>query len=73
MKKLLLLLFPLFIQAQDVSIGFWKDYQSYTSASYIAEAGSKIYCVTNGGLFFINKEDNLFEDTSLFSCAASFL
>jgi len=58
MKKLLFLLFPLFIQAQDVSIGFWKDYQSYTSASYIAEAGSRIYCVTNGGLFYLEKTDN---------------
>ena len=58
MRKLLFLLFPLFIQAQDVSIGFWKDYQSYTSASYIAEAGNKIYCVTNGGLFYLDKNDN---------------
>ena len=58
MRKLLLLLFPLFIQAQDVAIGNWKDYQSYTSASYIAEAGNKIYCVTNGGLFYLNKNDN---------------
>ena len=58
MKKLLFLLFPLFIQAQDVSIGFWKDYQSYTSASYITEAGSRIYCVTNGGLFYLEKTDN---------------
>ena len=58
MKKLLLLLSPLFIQAQDVPIGFWKDYLSYNSASYIAEAENKIYCVTNGGLFYINKEDN---------------
>ena len=58
MKKLLLLLLPLFIQAQDVPIGFWKDYQSYSSASYITEAEKKIYCVTNGGLFYLNKKDN---------------
>ena len=58
MKKLLLLLFPLFIQAQDVPIGFWKDYLSYSSASYIAEADNRIYCVTSGGLFYLNKEDN---------------
>ena len=58
MKKLFLLFLPLFINAQDVPIGYWKDYQSYTSASYIAEADNKIYCVTNGGLFYINKEDN---------------
>ena len=58
MKKIFLLFLPLLINAQDVPIGYWKDYQSYTSASYIAEADNKIYCVTNGGLFYINKEDN---------------
>ena len=58
MKKLFLLFLPLLINAQDVPIGYWKDYQSYTSASYIEEADNKIYCVTNGGLFYINKEDN---------------
>jgi len=58
MKKLLFLLFPLFIQAQDVPIGFWKDYQSYTNTSYITQAKSKIYCVTNGGLFYLNRDDN---------------
>ena len=58
MKKLFLLFLPLLINAQDLPIDYWKDYQSYTSASYIAEADNKIYCVTNGGLFYINKEDN---------------
>ena len=58
MKKLLLLLFPLFIQAQDVGVGNWKDYQSYNSASYIAEADNRIYCVTSGSLFYLDKIDN---------------
>ena len=58
MKKLFLLFLPLLINAQDVPIGYWKDYQSYTSASYIAETDNKIYCVTKGGLFYVNKEDN---------------
>ena len=58
MKRIFLLFLPLLINAQDVPIGYWKDYQSYTSASYIAEADNKIYCVTNGGLFYINKADN---------------
>ena len=58
MKKLLFLLLPLFVQAQDVPIGFWKDYQSYTNASYISEDGNRIYCVTNGGLFYLEKTDN---------------
>ena len=58
MKNLFLLLFPLFIQGQDVGIGNWKDYQSYNSATYIAEAENKIYCVTSGGLFYLGKDDN---------------
>ena len=58
MKKIFLLFIPLIINAQDVPVGYWKDYQSYTSASYIAEADNKIYCITNGGLFYINKDDN---------------
>ena len=56
MKKLFLLLSPLFIQGQDVGIGNWKDYQSYNSASYIAEAENKIYCVASGSLFYLDKE-----------------
>jgi len=58
MKKILLLFLPLFIQAQDVPIGFWKDYTSYTGASNITEAKNKIYCVANKGLFYLEKTDN---------------
>ncbi len=57
MKKLLFLFFPFYIQAQEVTIGSWKDYLSYNSASYIAESEKKIFCVASGGLFFINKSD----------------
>ena len=57
MKKLLLLLLPLFINGQDVGIGQWKDYLSYNSASYICEAKEKIYCVANGGLYYVNTSD----------------
>jgi len=57
MKKLLFLLFPLFINAQDVAIGHWKDYLSYNSAYYICEAKEKIYCVANGGLYYVNTSD----------------
>ena len=58
MRSLILILFPFFINAQDLSIGSWKDYQSYNSASYIAEADNQIYCVASGSLFYINKNDN---------------
>ncbi len=55
MKKLILLFLPLFINAQNVEIGSWKDYLSYHSASYISESKNKLYCVTNGALFYIDK------------------
>ena len=58
MKKLIFLIFPLFISAQDVAIGHWKNYLSYNSASYIYEEGEKIYCVASGGLYYVNKQDN---------------
>ena len=58
MRKLIILLLPLFMQGQNVPIGYWKDYQSYSSASHILEANNKLYCVTFGGLFYIDKSDN---------------
>ena len=57
MKKLLFIFFPFYLQAQDVAIGNWKDYLAYNSASYVAETNDIIYCVANGGLFFIQKQD----------------
>ena len=57
MKKLIFLFFSVYLHAQDVPIGSWKDYLSYNSASYIAEANDKIYCVASGGLFFIEKKE----------------
>ena len=59
MKKLLfILLCPLFLKAQDVPLGQWKDYLSYNSASYICGGNGVIFCVANGSLFFVQKEDN---------------
>ncbi len=61
MKKLslivLTLFLSLFLTAQSVALGEWKDYLSYNSPTYIAEENNKIYCVSNGGLFYINKND----------------
>ena len=57
MKKILFLFLPIYVHAQDVSIGQWKNYLSYASASYIAETNNKIYCVSSEGLFFVQKED----------------
>ena len=61
MKRLslivLTLFLSLFLTAQSVALGEWKDYLSYNSPTYIAEENNKIYCVSNGGLFYINKND----------------
>lgn len=40
------------------AIGEWTDYQSYAHASKVVNAGDKIYCVTEGGLFVFDKTDN---------------
>ncbi len=57
MKKLILLLCPIIMTAQDVKIGSWKNYLSYNSASYISETNNKIFCVASGSIFYIDKND----------------
>lgn len=47
--------FPGFTQSRT---GVWKDYYSYTNATRIADAGNKIFCATDGGLFYLDKSDN---------------
>lgn len=42
----------------QAGIGEWTDYQSYAHASQVADAGNKIYCATEGGLFVLDKTDN---------------
>lgn len=39
-------------------IGSWQDYLSYSNATKVAVAGDRIYCLTDGGLFFLNISDN---------------
>ena len=58
MYRLIFFLFPLSLFGQNVMIGEWKDYHCYEGASFIAELDQKIYCVSNGGLFFVDKSDN---------------
>ena len=36
----------------------WQDYLSYSNATKIAVADDKVYCVTEGGLFYYDLEDN---------------
>ncbi len=47
-----------FAHAQLTAIGSWRDHLPYHNATLVMEADEKIYCVTESGLFYFNKEDN---------------
>ncbi len=36
----------------------WQDYLSFANATEVAVSSSKIYCVTEGGLFYYDRQDN---------------
>jgi len=38
--------------------GSWQDYLSFANATKVAVSPNKIYCVTEGGLFYYDLEDN---------------
>ncbi len=40
------------------AVGDWQDYLSFSKAIKVADAGDRIYCATEGGLFYYNLEDN---------------
>lgn len=48
----------------QAAIGEWTDYQSYAHAKNVVDTGSKIYCVTQGGLFSFDKSDNSIQKMS---------
>jgi len=46
---------PVFLSAQNRP-GTWQDYLSHANAVKVADAGDKIFCVTEGGLFYVDLE-----------------
>ncbi len=40
------------------ALGKWTSYLPYNKAMVVAEADGKIYCSTEGGLFYFNTKDN---------------
>jgi streptogramin lyase len=52
------LIWPGFQSASQSRVGTWKDYFSFVNATKIADAGDKIFCATDGGLFFRDLSDN---------------
>ncbi len=63
MKQILYIFSLLFflssgISAQNQSLGQWKVHLPYNSAKKIADTGTKVYCASEKGLFYYNKQDN---------------
>src|SRR5660398_150851 len=51
--------FALFFQSQAQSVkGSWQGYLAYANATKIAVADDKIFCATEGGLFYYDLQDN---------------
>ncbi len=57
---LLLILLVLFAREAKTqrTAGSWQDYLSFANATRVVAAGDKIYCLTEGGLFYLNTTDN---------------
>ena len=65
MKKTLFILIAFlevfFFKAQNIAIGQWRTHLSYTAGKAVAESNDKIYYVSEGGIFALNKNDNSYE------------
>jgi len=48
----------IYAQSGNIPIGTWRYHTSYNNATTVAQAGSKVYCGTEGGLFYFDKEEN---------------
>ncbi len=68
MKRFLLfiifLFFTHYISAQNVPIGQWQEYLSYSSGVSVTEGNGKVYCATKSGIFVFNNADNSMEHLS---------
>ena len=61
MLKYLLLIFSVFLMLDSNAQrkqGSWLDYLSYSEATKIAIAPNKVFCASNGGLFYYDLQDN---------------
>ena len=61
MKKFLFTYFILLnflsVKGQNTPIYSWQEHLSYQSSNHILEVENNIYCATENGLFYYNKED----------------
>ncbi len=75
MLRNILILFFVFLvllgQSQRIQ-GSWQDYLSYSEATKIAVSPERIYCATEGGLFFYDLQDNSINKFSGFNELSDF-
>ncbi len=60
---LILIVFTETVFAQK-TVGQWQDYLSYKNCFKVAKAGNKVYCASEGGLFYYDTSDNSIEKTN---------
>ncbi len=61
MQKQILFIFLIiisFASSAQRTMGSWKDYLSYANATKVAISTEKVFCVTEGGLFYYDFQDN---------------
>lgn len=61
MRTVLLLLLGLVITVQSnaqKAVGTWTDYLSFSNGIKVVDAGDRVFCATEGGLFYVDNEDN---------------
>ncbi len=67
-NKLLITLFFALINslvfAQGVGVGQWRDHLPYTNAKTLTEAGDRIYCASEEGLFYYSKSETTVDKLS---------
>ena len=52
--------------------GSWQDYLSFANASKVAISSTKVYCVTEGGLFYYDRQDNSINKLSMVNGLSDF-
>ncbi len=61
MRRIFCLLFciiPTYVFFAQIPVGQWRTHLPYAQGLYVEPAANRIYCLTLGGLFYLNSTDN---------------
>lgn len=64
LSTLFLALINSLVFAQGVGVGQWRDHLPYTNAKTLTEAGDRIYCASEEGLFYYSKSETTVDKLS---------